>query len=532
VVNILFFYCGHITYIHSICLFVAFYNDMKNIINERANIFIRLEIFVAAIIGLVYILMFTKNGGVGISSDSIEYVTAALNFKSEGNLYNVSNKPLVDFPALYPLVLAGISWIFHVTPYKAGHIVNALMFMLVIYVSGLVMLKLTDQRSPRLVTLLSICIGFPLLCIYMMLWSETLFILLVSLFLLQSNRYLKNSSLRILMVLSLISGLASITRFAGVTVIGTGLCIIIFNKNLTTKWKTIHVLIFSFLSCAFLIGNLTRNFLLTSTEIGFRESSITPLTKNIELYGQVMYAWLMIPFNLRFFPCVISGVTLTIFTCVLCYKLLYKKEEMTVFLTCCTFFIIYSFFMIISASISRYQALDGRLLSPLFIPLIFIVVILLIRLINKQQKKYRNFYGGVFVAVVLTFNFYQYTIAEEWRAFVNHNGVSGFTNVYWRNSAIAKYLRANPNYFKKRIPVYSNNNELTYFYSGNSSELLPHKLSKSQQLEFEKSKFVYVVWYNVFEEKELITYNELTTSKKIIHQFDTDDGKILLLERK
>ena len=54
-----------------------------------------------AIVGFIITYLFTHHSGIGVSPDSIAYVSAARNLLHQGKLMDYTGHPLVDFPAGY-----------------------------------------------------------------------------------------------------------------------------------------------------------------------------------------------------------------------------------------------------------------------------------------------------------------------------------------------------------------------------------------------------------------------------------------------
>ena len=96
---------------------------------------------IAAFTGVVIVLLLTQHSGLGISPDSIYYMSAADSFLAGKGFYQFDEQPFVMFPIFYPFFLSFIKLFFgpnfiFVIPY-----VNALLFGVVIYLSGMILEK-------------------------------------------------------------------------------------------------------------------------------------------------------------------------------------------------------------------------------------------------------------------------------------------------------------------------------------------------------------------------------------------------------
>ena len=136
-----------------------------------------IDSLIAAAAGFVIIFLFTRHSGIGITPDSVVYLTAAENLTSSGRLADFTQDPLIDFPAFYPLFLSAIMLLTGLKALAFGPLLNALLFATVIYLSGSMMEKFSYRSKWYKVAVLSCIVLSPaLLEDYSFLLSETLFI--------------------------------------------------------------------------------------------------------------------------------------------------------------------------------------------------------------------------------------------------------------------------------------------------------------------------------------------------------------------
>src|SRR5258708_26716595 len=76
-----------------------------------------------------------------------------------------------------------------------------------------------------------------LLEVYSMLWSETIFILLFLLFVIAMHNYFISYSRRALIVAALIAAAAAVTRYAGITIVGTGGLLLLLDMKIPLRKK-------------------------------------------------------------------------------------------------------------------------------------------------------------------------------------------------------------------------------------------------------------------------------------------------------
>src|ERR1700742_3754715 len=85
-----------------------------------------------AIVGFFVVQALCAYGGVGISPDSVVYISTAQNIHDHGAINDFTNMPVMDFPAFYPIFLSGLLFLTgHGVP-SVGPILDGLLFATVI----------------------------------------------------------------------------------------------------------------------------------------------------------------------------------------------------------------------------------------------------------------------------------------------------------------------------------------------------------------------------------------------------------------
>src|ERR1700754_2487836 len=172
-----------------------------------------------AVAGFFVIQALCAYGGIGVSPDSVVYISTAQNIHDHGAINDFTNMPVMDFPAFYPIFLSGIIFLTGKTVLSFGPVLDGLLFGLLIWLCGWMMNRFsTFSRWYKWTILLFIVLSPCLLEIYSMIWSETLFILLSVLFMIVAHRYFQTHSVRWLLVLGLVAALSCVTRYAGVSI--------------------------------------------------------------------------------------------------------------------------------------------------------------------------------------------------------------------------------------------------------------------------------------------------------------------------
>ncbi|BAV07882.1 4-amino-4-deoxy-L-arabinose transferase [Filimonas lacunae] len=487
---------------------------------------IDLDSFIAAIIGFFVVYLFTHHSSIGVSPDSVVYTSVARNIYYHHVLEAYNHMPLVDFPVFYPIFLSFTMFLSHLDPVVSGGVINGILFGLLIYMCGHIMKQIMRSRMVKWALFCGLLISPALLDIYTMLWSETLFIVLTFVFFLLTAWYFKRPALFPLLCMAICAGLSCITRYAGVTLIGTGCLLIFFHPVYRMKKKLPHSIIFGLVSTSFLIANLVRNALITGTLTGNREKSLTSFWANMHLYGEVLCYWLPFlkghetPATFLAF----ASLVLTIFVLVWRIRTNYNHDSYQNIAM--VFGTVYILFIVLSASISRYEPINNRLLSPAYAPWLLVVVYLTGRLSFKLMFVRKTFtivlLSSLFLIFICSQAMESYAMYREY----NNWGIPGYTDDGWKTSPIVQYLQQHRNSFTPGQPVYSNAHEAAYFNTGIASESLPHVVDKEDVETFDSTGAHYLIWFENVNDTDLVSQEYIKARKQMQPVFTTADGAV------
>jgi hypothetical protein len=488
------------------------------------------DTFIAALIGFVAIQLFCKYSGVGISPDSIMYTSAARSLNSNGTLQTFNHIPIVDFPVFYPVFLGSIMFITRVDPVAFGAILNGIMFATLIYTSGWIMQRFVPvSRIYKWLILVAIILSPALLQVYSYLWSETLFILETLLFVVAFREYLLKHTVKALVVAALIAAIACITRYAAVTIVGTGGLLLLLDRVLPFKKKIIHIIIYGFVCISLLVSNLVFNAFMSGTTTGPREPSITSFGKNLYYFGTVMCDWMGLTPNQYYLATPLAIVIFVGFIAALTFN--YYRRRLDSFENLAiTFALVYGAFIVISSTFSRYERINHRLLAPIYIPALWGYtswgLLVLKKIVNTNTRK---IVAAVFIIMMLGFVTKEFFIdkARYSDQVTDEYGNPGYTDNSWIESPFAAYLKTiDKSMFKPGVTIYTDAHEAVYFFSGMSSYLVPHRFFKKDIVKFYQIKHFYLIWFKDLENPELINITDIEKTKNLkkLKDFGTEGG--------
>lgn len=487
-----------------------------------------LDSLIAAIIGYYAIYLFTSYSGVGLSPDSIMYASTATNLQAHGSILTFNKTPLVFFPVFYPFFLGVIQFISRVDPITAGATINSCLFAAVVFTTGWILESFTSHaRVYKWLILAAIILSPGLLEIYSFLWSETLFIFESLIFIIAYRHYLQTHTTKALLLAAFITAITCITRYAGITIVGTGGLMLLMDNELPIKKKIKHILIYGFVSISLLVGNLVMNRINTGLSTGTREPSITPFVDNLHYFGTVICDWAA--FRTDAADPYAALITSIIFICligILAWKT-YKRSIDHVENIVIAFAVVYGLFIVVSASISRYERINSRLIAPMFVPLLIACtswVPDVLRLIRNKASKY--VLSGIAILLMVAFEYSAYQVDYQRYDDECDFGIPGYSDDSWNKSEFVQYLRKHQHLFKPGIPIYTDADEAVYLFTGISSTLIPHKLQTNLVQKMYAEKRFYLIWFDNLYNSELISLEDIMAHKKLVKIGSAKEGEI------
>jgi len=483
---------------------------------------------VAALAGCILIYIFTSTNGVGISPDSIVYMSTARNLCNGLGFYEFTGYPMVDFPVFYPTFLSNILFISRSDVLVFAPVVNGLLFGTIVFLSGYILQKFVSAHQWYKWMVLSIIVLSPsLIEIYTMLWSETLFIFFTLVFFLAFKNYYSNQSLGALLLVSLIAALAFLTRYAGITLIGTGGILLLVNVKSGWRKKITHLLIFSIVSISLVLLNLLRNAALTGTLTGKRQLGITPFYKNVEYVGSVYSDWLAVFQNHYQFAALLCILALFVFSVLFLLQNFSMDHYHSYEKILTAFFIVYSAFILISATLSRYETINNRLLSPAYIPFIIGCSYLFPGWLNiiKQPWKKMLLVAGLLV-LYISIQFKQIQSDLSFYQDIKEDGIPGYAETFWQTSPVVQLMRSDTLLQRHSNLFYSNQNHAVYFFTGLKTETVPERVHVQEVKEFYQLPDFYILWILEDDNPDLLSIKEISQHKKMEIVKKVEDGFI------
>ena len=482
--------------------------------------------------GALVVFFGTSRFGIGISPDSVNYISCARELINGKGFISYDGTPFTLWPPLYPALLR-ILGLLGIDPVIGARILNVLVFGLIIYCTG--QLFSMCLRSRFLIISGTIFSAFSAQVIYLsfMAWSELIFSLFCVLFIKYLIKFSVELRNRDFYILSVIVALSCLQRYIGIAMAATASVsiLLIVKSPLTERIKySVKLLVISLTPLFFW---LLRNYVSTSTISGPRTTSSYSLQHNILKTFDVITAWFIPSFTPLGIRLILAGIVFFALVSI-AMNTYYKKNDSKIFILLIQagYILIYVIFIILLSSVSSLDPVPYRYLAPVFVNFICILFCLLEIASEWLSERIRIKYFGKTAVVLLCFVWGLHTvnIAYNYFTFTAING-AGYSSNGWRLSPILEYIKNNPLDGK----IFSNGPDALYILSEVKAEWIPRHEKGFYDL---KKRMIkdgdnYVVWLNhVNWRPYLIDINEISKSLVLINYRPFPDGDIYIIKSK
>ena len=499
---------------------------------DSNNPFLWVTISLLSIAAVVMILWGTQNYGVSVSPDGKTYLYYA------GELAKGNQIDLTVFPPLYPALLAALSSMASIEPFRAARLINAFLFGLTIFFSGLFYKRTLNASLLFLVlAVMSVMVAIPLLPLFLGAYSEPLFIVLVLLALICLDSYLRRPGWRQLIVGAVALGLACATRYAGVIFIFSwALSILVFTKS-PFKKKIFHIIVSGVLAGLPLVVILLQNYFKSGSFTGTRISSSYSYLENAKSMVLNMLKWYIPGQAFENSFVLYPFFFLLGFGIALYYKEVWQKDRPSVsrYFHIMLWILGYLAFLMINARTTFLQLIDNRYLAPIFIPANLLVLAFFQELFKLIRLRKGRLLAQIAVCLfVATWLIYPLARANAKFDTLRSEG-EGFSSRFWRENATLQYIVQN---FPDR-KVYSNNYHAIIFHSGQLAYESPRKYRGTATLDtleslragWPEEGQACLVWFDHIQEEHFFTPEELLTFTTLEQLVEFPDGTVYYLSR-
>src|SRR5215211_7081564 len=101
---------------------------------------------ILAVIAMILCGVATAKYGAGVSSDSTKYLSVAQSLLIGNGLYDHKGAPLLSWPPLYSIILAGLSMLTGLDVFVAGWYFNVFLMGLNVFLSGVIFARVFPEK--------------------------------------------------------------------------------------------------------------------------------------------------------------------------------------------------------------------------------------------------------------------------------------------------------------------------------------------------------------------------------------------------
>ncbi len=189
--------------------------------------------------GGVLVLLATSLYGAGVSADAAKNLSTAANLLAGQGFFDHAGGPLVYWPPLYPLVLAGISALTGWDVFVSGWYLNVFLMVVNVFLAGLLVYEALRARPIyAYLGVLFVLVSELAARIHANVSSDPLYITFSLAFLLAANRYLEEKSAAALGWMVACAALATLQRWLGASLIAMG-GLVILVAHWTDWWRLV-----------------------------------------------------------------------------------------------------------------------------------------------------------------------------------------------------------------------------------------------------------------------------------------------------
>ena len=189
--------------------------------------------------------------------------------------------------------------------------------------------------------------------------------------------------------------------------------------------------------------------------------------------------------------------------------------------------------MLVTATLSRYETINSRLLAPFFVACLFTLSFYAVSWISIIPKKGNSIAVRLIIAsfsFLLLIQFIQKDI-DVYNE-VKQGGIGGYTEDDWKESEMISYLMTRPNYFNGVVPIYSNASHAIYLYSKKAVKIVPERVHDLKVASFYKEPEMYLVWFTSEDNKDVLSKEEVSAHFNMKEIATFKDGSIFVANLK
>lgn len=429
----------------------------------------RYYIFLAslAIAGSILVWLATSAYGPGLSTDGARYLSTAESIAAGRGIIDYLGLPLVNWPPLYPLLLAVLNLLTGLDVFVIGQSINILALGIIIYLGGIFFERsLPGNWTFSILATLVLATSLPILEISANIASDPLFLIAVLLFLLAAQDYEKSPARNRWLLMAGIAILSCFLRYAGLALVFSGAVIVFLTWRSSLRRAFIEATAFGLVAGAPLAGwAIFHNLPATGNLLGAHRPS--DAVGNFVVAIEKVIGWFVPESALQLIPPLFIAVLLLLVLMACSSRARrgawFQRILDAAVLPSIIFFAVYGAMLVFAISYSEHRVPGSQRIHAVIQPMLLVLVAVTAQVFSRKLKAFwRNILLGAFVAWLL---FPIFRVGVYVSASMQAGDIS-YYNLYntrtLRESDIVAELKT------ASIPstekVYSNNEAAAWFY--------------------------------------------------------------------
>lgn len=384
--------------------------------------------------------------GLGTSRDSVEYLFTSLSLAGGDGFVSFLGHRYVLWPPLYPMLLSMIQILGVTDPLVSALVLQLFTFVWIAILTAWLFARIFPGNFALALLGNAIAVsGVSLTWLFQSVGSDYLFIALMLGTVYLCDNYIKHNRLRTLWLMGLVSALAMLQRYIGVALLFTAVWIVLQYSRTTVRerLKRATLLGVSVIPVGVWVLILPVEAVVRDNPSSFLENAywftfsiLSWFFSEAELYGH--------PVRLQF------GMWVFWLGIIICVLIIWKfpgKRSVADSARVPIFLLggVYTALLLVIASLSSFNSLDSRFASPVFIPLVVLVLttiesILSSDLVPSGISKMATRLAMLFPPLILlALSGYRSVVSMQ----LHHRSGGGYTSRDWRENQVLDYWQMN-----------------------------------------------------------------------------------------
>src|SRR3990172_1889965 len=459
-------------------------------LETRKQLVFLICLILLALVAVAVLIWSTSEHGIGVRSDSVEYIWGAETLSRGIGLGRLSGegdfKPMVQFPPLYSLLLSAFEWV-GAGAWSGARWLAAFFFAANVALIGLATFRLTASRLFALAAASFALLAPAVSEVNLWAMTEAPYVTFVLFGFLLLDEFLSKDKDRFLIYAAVFLGLAFLTRYVGATALGAAGLVLLMRagKPWQVKFKEVAILAaVAGLPMALWLG---RNMLVAGTATNKIINYHAISAQKWAVFESTLSAWLSPLQNLLLVGkrklVALLGISLAVFVYYRAARQVKPANQPATMLGWLFLVYVPAYLALVFFSVLYTGAaipLDDRMMYPVYT----ILIVSAFAGLHFLWKRSQAFSPALGMASLIVFGLLVFTMAESYAettlvlATESHDRGKGYALAELAEREVLHSLAGYP----EDYVIYTDNVHQLYYFSGRLAYLFPVALDTATQL--------------------------------------------------